>query len=61
MELKDMCREVRRIKRLTQRKLAELIGSNQTEISFIERGFIPTDTTKIDRIKELYNLTPPEK
>ena len=39
--------------KLTQKKFAELIGSNQTEISFIERGFVPSDREKIRAIYEL--------
>ena len=42
---------------LTQAKFAKLIGTNQTEISFIERGFVPNDQDKIDKIYELFYKT----
>ena len=54
MELKDMCREVRKSLGLSQKKLAAEIGTNQTEVSFIERGFIPNDTQKADCIRRLF-------
>lgn len=41
MELKEMCKVVRSSLNITQYQLADMIGTNQTEISFIERGFIP--------------------
>ena len=41
---------------LTQKQFAAMIGTNQTEISFIERGFLPTDSEKISKIFELYNV-----
>ena len=44
--------------KLTQKKFAEMIGSNQTEVSFIERGFIPNDREKIQAI---YNLAKENK
>jgi transcriptional regulator with XRE-family HTH domain len=52
--LSDMCKIARAEMRLTQRKFAEIIGTNQTEVSFIERGFIPHDQEKIKAIQELY-------
>ena len=52
--LAEMCKAVRKATHLSQIKMAELIETNQTEISFIEQGFIPEDKDKIDRIKELY-------
>ena len=55
MELAEMCKSVRRNMGITQIKFAVLIGSNQTEVSFIERGFIPTDTAKIQKIIRFYN------
>lgn len=54
MDLSEMCKTVREDYKLSQSRLAELIGSTQTEISFIEKGFIPRDERKIDRLCELY-------
>lgn len=55
-QLKDMCKEARDAIGLSQAKFAKIIGTNQTEISFIERGFIPEDKRKINAIKALYDL-----
>lgn len=52
--LAEMCKEARKAMKLSQKKFAELVGTNQTEISFIERGFIPLQKEKIDRIEYLY-------
>ena len=52
-ELKDICFALRKKLHLSQRELAYLIGSTQTEISFIERGFIPVSSEKIHRIYQL--------
>lgn len=41
---------------MTQREFAKIIGSNQTEVSFIERGFIPEDTNKVRAIEAFYRL-----
>lgn len=54
MQLSEMCKEIRRVLRISQKKLAEMIGSNQTEVSFIERGFIPEKTKKIEAIHILF-------
>ena len=54
MELKEMCKEIRRVMKCTQKKLGELIGTNQTEISFIERGFVPENYLKIKKIIQLF-------
>jgi len=40
--------------KLTQKQFAVLVGTNQTEISFIERGFIPDNQEKIKNIIKLY-------
>ena len=53
MTFAEMCKETRAGMKLTQKKFAELIGSNQTEISFIERGFVPSDREKIRATYEL--------
>ena len=47
--VQTMSKEIRKRLNLTQKKLAERLDTNQTEISFIERGFIPSDK----RIKQL--------
>ena len=52
--LAEMCKTARAERKLTQTKFAELVGTNQTEISFIERGFIPEDKKKIQNIIKLY-------
>lgn len=41
---------------MSQKQLAEMIGSNQTEVSFIERGFIPQDPEKQIAILNIFNL-----
>lgn len=55
MELKDKCKIAREYLKMTQAEFAQIIKTNQTEISFIERGFIPEDKNKIEKIKTLYN------
>lgn len=56
MELKEKCKYVREQTGLSQRKFAEIfLKTNQTEISFIERGFIPEDKAKVELINYLYN------
>lgn len=57
MELKEMCLAVRKRLKLSQRELAALVGTNQTEISFIERGFIPANSCKSVAIQNLYQET----
>lgn len=54
MELKEMCKRARKNMKLSQMELAKVVKSNQTEISFIERGFIPEDCRKIEKIKTIY-------
>jgi DNA-binding XRE family transcriptional regulator len=54
MELKEMCKQARKYMKMSQTELAKVVKSNQTEISFIERGFIPEDTKKIEKIKTIY-------
>lgn len=48
------CKVIRTTLHLTQKEFAKKIGSNQTEVSFIERGFIPLKKEKIKAINELY-------
>ena len=57
MNLAWITKETRQRMGVSQAKFAELVGSNQTEISFIERGFIPNDQDKMDKIYELYYKT----
>lgn len=55
MELKEKCKFVRKTLKKSQKKFAEnYLETNQTEVSFIERGFIPKDKI-INRINNLYN------
>ena len=54
ISLSNMCKAVRERMKLSQTVLARMIGSNQTEVSFIERGFIPEDPNKTLRIKKLF-------
>ena len=56
MTLKEKTKLVREHLQMNQRSFAKIIGSNQTEVSFIERGFIPEDTQKIMAIAVLYKL-----
>ena len=41
MTLANMAKTIRQETGMSQKQLAEKIGTNQTEVSFIERGFIP--------------------
>jgi transcriptional regulator with XRE-family HTH domain len=41
---------------MSQQDFAKIINSNQTEVSFIERGFIPEDAKKIQAIQIIYDL-----
>ena len=41
MSLADMVKTIRQETGMSQKQLGKMIGSNQTEVSFIERGFIP--------------------
>lgn len=50
--LKDKCYQIRTTLKLSQKEFAKLIDSNQTEISFIERGFVPAPE-KIKAIERL--------
>lgn len=58
MNLATICKIIRKRLGITQYGLADMIGTNQTEISFIERGFIPRDENKISALCRLYeNIT----
>lgn len=55
MTLVDMAKTIRQETGMSQKQLAEMIGSNQTEVSFIERGFIPRDPEKQIAILKIFN------
>lgn len=54
MELKEKCKLARKYMRMTQAEFGKVIKSNQTEVSFIERGFIPEDKRKVEKIEQIY-------
>ncbi len=56
MSLADMAKTIRQETGMSQKQLAEKIGTNQTEVSFIERGFIPDDPEKQIAILNIFNL-----
>ena len=53
-ELKDKCIELRTFLGLSQTSFAIMIHTNQTEVSFIERGFIPKKK-QVDLINLFYD------
>lgn len=53
LELAELAREIRFLRGISQRELAELINATQTDISLMERGFIPNDTRKISKLLEI--------
>ena len=55
MLLADMVKTIRQETGISQKQLAEMIGSNQTEVSFIERGFIPPAPEKQIAILKIFN------
>ena len=55
MLLADMVKTIRQETGMSQKQLAEMIGSNQTEVSFIERGFIPHAPEKQIAIENIFN------
>ena len=56
MTLANMAKAIRQETGISQKQLAEMIGSNQTEVSFIERGFIPLNPEKQIAIENIFNL-----
>ena len=56
MTLANMAKAIRQETGISQKQLAEMIGSNQTEVSFIERGFIPLNPEKQIAILKIFNL-----
>lgn len=61
MKLQDYCKQGRLTLGMTQREYARLVGTNQTEISYIERGFIPESNRKKKQIIKIYNAVKPFK
>ena len=55
MSLADMTKTIRQETGMSQKQLAEMIGTNQTEVSFIERGFIPLNPEKQIAIENIFN------
>ena len=55
MSLADMTKAIRQETGMSQKQLAEMIGTNQTEVSFIERGFIPPAPEKQIAILNIFN------
>ena len=56
MTLANMAKAIRQETGISQKQLAEMIGSNQTEAFFIERGFIPLNPEKQIAIENIFNL-----
>ena len=56
MTLANMAKATRQETGISQKQLAEMIGTNQTEVSFIERGFIPLNPEKQIAILKIFNL-----
>lgn len=54
MTLAEKCKYIRNKMHINQRTLAGMIGTNQTEVSFMERGFIPEDPQKIYEVENLW-------
>lgn len=54
MELKEKCKLARKYMRMSQEEFGKVIKSNQTEVSFIERGFVLEDKRKIEKIEQIY-------
>ena len=55
MTLANMAKAIRQETGMSQKQLAEKIGTNQTEVSFIERGFIPPAPEKQNAILKIFN------
>ena len=55
MTLANMAKAIRQETGMSQKQLAEMIGTNQTEVSFIERGFIPLNPEKQIAILNIFN------
>jgi DNA-binding XRE family transcriptional regulator len=59
MSLAEMCRELRSVWKMSQYRFAEIVGTTQTEISFIENGFVPRDPNKVKTINDLFHAAFP--
>lgn len=55
MTLANMAKAIRQETGMSQKQLAEKIGTNQTEVSFIERGFIPSAPENQNAILKIFN------
>ena len=55
MTLANMGKAIRQETGMSQKQLAEKIGTNKTEVSFIERGFIPSAPEKQIAILKILN------
>lgn len=53
LELAELAREIRYLRGISQYELAKLINTNQTDISLIERGFVPNDARKVNKLLEI--------
>ena len=51
-----MCKWIRETEKISQYKLADLLETTQTNVSFIERGFIPPERLQ-KKIIILFELT----
>ena len=56
MEYAEKSKAIRKETGWNQTYLGKLIGSTQSEISSIERGFIPLDLSRIEKIAKLYEV-----
>lgn len=55
MTLEYKCKAIRQFYKISQSRLARMIpGTTQTEISFIENGFIPRKQHVTDKINEMW-------
>ena len=55
MTIANMVKIIRQETGMSQKQLAGKIGTNQTEVSFIERGFIPPAPEKQIAILKIFN------
>ena len=55
MTLANMAKAIRQETGMSQKQLGEMIGTNQTEVSFIERGFIPSAPEKQRVLLNIFN------
>ena len=53
MTYAEISKAVRETLKISQETLADMIGSNQTEISFLERGFVPKNANKIANLLQI--------